>query len=62
MPEFIDEADMSEYREKLQELLDLSEGLWDGELDFIESLADWEGNFTLKQANWLNKIYERLLG
>jgi len=54
---------MVEYRKKLQELLDLDEGLFDGELEFICYLdEEWEGCFTLPQANWLNKIYERLLG
>lgn len=30
------------------------------EIDFLDSLADWDGRFTLKQAEWLERIFERL--
>jgi len=47
--------------ERLQELLDVDEGLTQWEVDFIESMSRWEGDFTPKQIATIDKIYERRL-
>jgi len=50
---------MPQYRDILQELLDVETGLTSWEVEFIESLHEWDGAFTKKQAATLEKIYER---
>ena len=63
MTDFIDEEDTVVYREMVQELLDIDEGLYEGEIDFLDSMhTEWEGNFTDRQAKWIKKIYERIFG
>ena len=61
MVEFVDEGEMKDYRNMLEELLDISEGLYDNEIDFLEDLTKWEGCFTERQAAWLEKIYKRVM-
>jgi len=46
-------------RNMLRELLDLDEGLSKWEMDFIDSLNNWEGNFTFKQADKLEEVRGR---
>ena len=46
----------------LQELLDLDEGMTNKEMDFLDSLCEWEGDFTDNQFAWLESIWNRLLG
>ena len=43
----------------LKELLDVEEGLTDWEINFIESLERWEGNFTPAQAAALEKAWNK---
>ncbi len=45
---------------KLREIAEISEKIctpW--EQDFIESLLEWEGDFTDKQRDVLSRIYEK---
>lgn len=46
-------------REHLQDLLALEKGLANWEVEFIESLNHWEGEFTDSQREVLYQIYER---
>lgn len=50
---------MGYYRSLLDELLALESGLTEWEVDFVDDLSRWEGAFTEKQAETLEKIYER---
>lgn len=45
--------------ELLQEMLDLDSGLTSWEIEFIESLDDWEGMFTEAQYEKLKEVHER---
>jgi len=53
---------MQNYRDMLQELLNVDAGLSDKEINFLDSLHDWTGNFTPKQIAWLDRIYSRVKG
>lgn len=57
----VPEEDMDDYRGMLADLLELKEGLTEWEADFIASLKGWAGAFTEKQAETLQKIYDRRL-
>jgi hypothetical protein len=46
-------------REVLQDLLALDEGLTNWEIDFIESVNQWQSDLTPKQIETLDKIYEK---
>ena len=48
-------------RDRLQELLEIDEGLTQWEVDFIENLSNWASDFTPKQIAMIDKIYERRL-
>ena len=54
--------DMERYKVMLSELLELEEGLSNWEVDFLESLSLWKGDFTFPQADKLEKIWTKLLG
>jgi len=60
MAEFVKATEMPQYRDLLQELLDLEDGLRDWEVEFIDSLSNWKSTFTKKQVETLEKIYERV--
>jgi hypothetical protein len=51
--------EMREYRDMVQELLDVESGLTAWEIDFLDSLHEWQGDFTPKQTETLQKIYDR---
>ncbi len=59
MNDFVKATEMENYRDILDELLGLEEGLTSWEVDFIEKLDNWDGSFTNKQADTLEKIYDR---
>lgn len=61
MADFVDISEMKRYKEMLEELLDIEEGLTEWEVDFLESLANWEGSFTVKQVGKLEKMHERIM-
>jgi len=47
----------------LDELLEVEEGLSNREIDFLDSLNnEWRGRMSGKQADWLEKIWNRILG
>jgi len=54
--------DMPTLRSMLKELLNTESGLSDNEIDFLDSLNQWNGDFTEKQTKWLEKIYQRIYG
>lgn len=56
---FIEQTEYDYYHELLEELCELDHGLNGWELDFIESLSDWDGLYTDTQANKLQEIYDR---
>jgi hypothetical protein len=60
MADFLDEDETEELREMVKELLDVDEGLSSKEIDFLESLNNWEGNFTVRQGEWIERIYKRI--
>ncbi len=43
----------------LEELLDLDSGLSSWEIEFIESLDEWDGMFTQAQFAKLKEVHER---
>ncbi len=59
MADFVDAHEMEELLEMRSELLDLTCGLSDGEVDFLDDLDDWDGCYTISQAGWLRQIHER---
>ena len=54
-------SEMDNYRDMLEELFAVEHGLSNGEIEFLDSLNNWDGCFTVPQAKWLQKIYERLV-
>ena len=45
-------------RERLEELLELESGLSDWDMEFIESLTRWTGEFTIKQQIKLRELHD----
>ena len=62
MANFIELKDMHKYLNMLDDLLLLESGLFGKELEFIDGLPNWEGCFTIPQAEWLEHIWDRLCG
>ena len=60
--EFVKRERMKYYRTLLDELCDVESGLSNKEIEFIDSLCDWDGCFTVPQVEWLEKIWEEHLG
>jgi len=52
--------DMSRYLDMVDELLMVEGGLTEKEVDFIDGLPDWNGCFTIGQAEWLERIWNKL--
>ncbi len=50
-----------EEREMLDDLLDQDSGLTAWEIDFLESLDQWDGDLTLNQSEKLKDIYDRVI-
>jgi hypothetical protein len=59
--DFVKACDMLALEEIHQDLLDLDDGLASYEIDFIEDLTNWDGSFTVGQAEYLEKLQEKLL-
>lgn len=57
--EFVPIERMPHFRDLLKELLDIDEGLDEWTVDFIESLSNWAGSFTVSQAVRLELVHER---
>lgn len=60
MAEFVDIEMMPQLKDLLEELLSVEEGLTKWQVEFIESLYNWDGRFTVAQADQLNKVYEQV--
>jgi hypothetical protein len=56
----VDSNRQDNIRDMIDELCNLESGLTDWELNFIEDLCNWDGRFTTKQADALERIYDRL--
>ena len=61
MTDFVLKDETKCVRGMLSELLELEEGLTTWEVNFIESVNKWEGNFTQRQSETIVKIWGRLL-
>lgn len=61
MADFVEAEDMSELRSIHEDLLELADGLTSSNIDFLESLEEWEGSFTVGQADYLQSLQEKLL-
>ena len=48
-------------KEHLKDLLDLDSGLTEWEVEFIENMSKWKGDFSPKQIAMIYKIYEKNL-
>lgn len=59
MAEFVSITAMPQYKDLLDELFDVESGLSNKEIDFMDSLNDWDGAFTEKQAEYLISIHEK---
>ena len=59
--DFVEDEDMPEYRNMLSDVCEIAEGLSTKEIDFIDGLSHWEGNFTVGQVQWLKRIYDRMV-
>lgn len=55
------DGNQQEYRNMVKELCELDSGLTEFEVDFIESLSHWSGNYTKKQVETLEKLWRRHL-
>ena len=53
-------TEMQDLQKMLQELLDAEEGLMNREIEFLDSLNQWEGQFTPKQTAWLKRIWNKI--
>ena len=62
MTDFVDDVEMFNLRMFLEEVDNMDEDVTEWETDFINTLMDWEGCFTVKQAEILTKIHEKYLG
>lgn len=49
------------YRGMLDELFEVEDGLSSREISFLENLTEWDGAFTKPQAEWLQKIYDKVI-
>jgi len=56
----VNEEDMDLYECMRDELLSLPDGLTNEELSFLDSLNEWIGCYTVRQAEWLQKIYDNV--
>lgn len=61
MADFVKAEDMAALKSIHEDLLELDEGLTPDNVKFLESLEEWEGSFTVGQAEYLQKLQERLL-
>ena len=55
-----EQEEEKEWRNILQECLEVESGLSDWEVDFLDSLNNWRGSFSEKQQITLEKIYKRV--
>lgn len=51
--------EQKEYRTMLKNLLELDEGLSAWEIDFIENMNHWQGDFRENQANKIEALWDK---
>ena len=56
---YIDASEQDRYEEMRDEVAEVTHGLTVWEMDFIESLYEWDGLYTMQQAEKLEEIFER---
>ena len=54
-------SEQIEARKMLKDLLDVDEGLTQWEVNFIENMSHWEGDFRPKQIANIEKIWNRVM-
>ena len=59
---FVGRQRTAELREMIDELNGDEIALSVGQIDFIDSVYYWEGNFTKRQAEAIERIYEEVVG
>ena len=60
--DFVNSDRTTKCREKMNELFQLEDGLTDWQIGFLDNVVDWEGCFTVRQAERIEKIHEELIG
>jgi len=61
MPDnFVVLSEMPYYKSLLEDFCDVSSGLTNWEIEFIDSLCAWDGCFSVLQANKLEEMYKRM--
>ena len=58
----VDPEDMPGLLEKLNDLLDKDSGLTNWVVEFIDSMSNWRGPFSLNQADKLSQVWEENCG
>ena len=56
---FVDSDQMPYYRDLVSDLCELDEGLSGWEIEFIDSLSEWDGDFTDGQAEKLERVWKK---
>jgi hypothetical protein len=51
--------EQKDYRNMVDELLNLDSGLSNKEIDIIDSMNNWYGNFSPEQGDLIEKIWNR---
>lgn len=54
-----DDEDEKNCRSMIREMLNEGDGFTQWELDFLDSVNEWQGNLTPKQKDTIEKIYHR---
>ena len=55
-------ADQPELKRMVKELCDLEDGLTPWEVEFVERVSRWTGDFTDRQAHTIEKIWNERIG
>ena len=59
---FVEDAEMPRLLGQLSDLLQVEKGLSDWDLKFLDGprgLTKWDGNFSVDQAHYLDKMYDK---
>ena len=55
---FVESDKMPYYRDLLSDLCELDEGLTGREIELIDNLSEWDGDFTVGQAEYLERVWK----
>jgi hypothetical protein len=50
-----------DYRELVEELCQRDSGLNSWECDFVSDMLDWQGQYTEKQRETIERIYDKVM-